>query len=268
MDDGARTLADAVRVLEREAGRGVRAVACTSHLRASDLRTGAAAERLDRLDAARAALHAAPNATGHDRPALLGGVELMLDEPGLDLSAPRLALGASSCVLVEFPRGASPVGAERELARIRAAGRVPLVAHPERCADMTPALAARWKAAGALLQGDATTFRLAGGGARTARARALLAAGAYDVLASDNHGDDRSLAGARDWLLAHGAAEAAALLTDVNPSRVLAGEAPRPVPPVRVPVTVRGAVETVARALRAALGRGGDPPAASTPPTS
>lgn len=254
VDDGARTLEQAVAVLTRFAADGVRTVATTPHLAASMIRTGAAEARLAAHDAQRAALAAcAPAGLS-----LVGGVELMLDEPGVALDDPRLLLGASRAVLVEFPRGPAPVGIERELARIRAGGIVPVVAHPERYAGVTPAHAAAWRAAGAVLQGDATTFTL--GGERAHRARALLAAGAYDLLASDNHGDERTLAGARERLRAWGADEVAVLLTETNPARVLADQPPLPVPTCVVGAGVWGSVRAW---LTARL-----PAAASVPPSS
>jgi protein-tyrosine phosphatase len=203
-------------------------IALTPHLRASEVGHG--------LAAARAAAHAVLRATLADRVpgvTLVAGFEVMLDDPGVELATEPVCLGSSRAVLVEFPRGAAPVGAERELARLRASGLLPVVAHPERCADVTPARAAAWRAAGAALQGDATTLALGGGRGR--RARALLAAGAYDLLASDNHGDERSLVTARALLAAHGADDVAALLTESNPARLLADEAPHAVRPVLLP---------------------------------
>jgi protein-tyrosine phosphatase len=60
----------------------------------------------------------------------------------------------------------------------------------------------------------------------------LLQRGLVDVMASDNHGDSRSLATARDWLLEMGAGEQALLLTETNAARILANEPPLPVPPL------------------------------------
>jgi protein-tyrosine phosphatase len=128
-------------------------------------------------------------------------------------------------VLVEFPRGPGlPPNARAELERICHSGVVPVVAHPERYPGCTVAELGRWRAAGAVSQGTAAT--LAAPGRRGDAARALLAAGALDVLASDNHGDGRSLAAARALLDAHGAGDVAALLTAENPARVLRGERP------------------------------------------
>jgi protein-tyrosine phosphatase len=61
----------------------------------------------------------------------------------------------------------------------------------------------------------------------------MLAEGLIDILASDNHGDSRSLGAARAWLEEHGADEQLDLLTRVNAERVLADEDPLPVPQFR-----------------------------------
>jgi hypothetical protein len=60
----------------------------------------------------------------------------------------------------------------------------------------------------------------------------LLEAGLIDCLASDNHGDRRSLAAARVWLEEMGADDHAQILTHGNAARVLADEPPIPVPPL------------------------------------
>ena len=63
-------------------------------------------------------------------------------------------------------------------------------------------------------------------------ARGLLEHGLADCLASDNHGDSRSLASAWRWLDELGAADQAKLLTTTNPARLLANEFVLPVDPI------------------------------------
>jgi len=60
----------------------------------------------------------------------------------------------------------------------------------------------------------------------------LLTAGLIDCLASDNHGDRRSLAAARLWLEELGATDHAQILTHGNASRLLADEPTLPVLPL------------------------------------
>ena len=225
VDDGARTAAAGAAVLARFAADGVRTVVFTPHARASAVGrvglTDAPAVRAA-FDALRAAAPAAV--------ALRLGREVMLDEPGVDLAAcPDALLDGGPAVLVEFPRGPVPVGGARELARLRAGGLRPILAHPERYADATVAGVTAWRCAGVAVQVDATT--LCGTGPRARLARALVGAGEADVLASDNHGDGRSLAAARAWLTEQGAGDVADLLTRENPERLLRGDDPVALPP-------------------------------------
>jgi protein-tyrosine phosphatase len=154
----------------------------------------------------------------------------MLDAPGVDLRAPHLRLDGSTAVLVEFPRLSVPPTAAGELYRLRASGVVPVLAHPERYWGCSTSLVAEWRRAGAVIQADAT-MPLAGGPIGR-MARALLEEGLVDCLASDNHGDVRSLAAARDWLEELGAGEQAQQLTHANPERLLRSEPVLPVAPV------------------------------------
>jgi protein-tyrosine phosphatase len=76
------------------------------------------------------------------------------------------------------------------------------------------------------------TAALLGKGSIASVARALLDAGLVDLFASDNHGDSRSLATGRDWLLQVATPEHAELLTRTNARRLLAGEPLLPVAPL------------------------------------
>jgi hypothetical protein len=61
-----------------------------------------------------------------------------------------------------------------------------------------------------------------------------VAAGLADILAADNHGDERSIATGRRFLEAQDAAEQAELLTAVNPRAILDDSPLTPVPPVEI----------------------------------
>lgn len=224
VDDGARTIEQSLDVLRRFAAGGVRCVVCTPHLVASE----ASVVPLERYRERHTQLQAlAPAGLVIQR-----GWEIMLDRPGMDLTDPVLALGASRAILVEFPRGTLPSGTTDELARLRRSGVLPVVAHPERYGGASVALVREWRAAGAVMQTD--TAYLLGGGERAALAKQLLAEGLVDVLASDNHGDTRSLAAARTWLEELGAHDQARLLTEVNPGALLSDQVLVPVPPVKL----------------------------------
>jgi protein-tyrosine phosphatase len=225
VDDGSPSIAVSVGVLERFRDAGVETLVCTPHLTASE----AGRVRHEEYAARFAELCAAAPAV----PALRLGFEIMLDVPGADITAPHLALGGSRAVLVEFPRAGVPPGSTAELRRLRDSGVVPVVAHPERYRNCTADLVREWREAGALIQTDG--MMLLGGGPPARLAREMLTDGLIDCIASDNHGDSRSLGGVRHWLLELGAPAAARLLTRDNAERVLLDQPPLPVPPVRVP---------------------------------
>ncbi|MEO6444269.1 MAG: CpsB/CapC family capsule biosynthesis tyrosine phosphatase [Gemmatimonadaceae bacterium] len=220
VDDGSRSLDNSLRVLERLAAEGVTAVACTPHLDASQADSAPLEEHGRLMEELRSGAPAGIT--------LHSGFEVMLDRPGCDLRLPGLTLGSSHAVLVELPRSSLPEGADHELLRIRASGLIPVVAHPERYRGVTVDLMHRWREVGAILQGDALMLLSSGPMARLARA--MLEEGVYDILASDNHGDRRSLTTVRSWLREMGGDEQGKLLTEENPRRVLANEPMLPVP--------------------------------------
>jgi len=223
VDDGSPSVDASVPVLEQFAAQGVECIVLTPHLTASQAASAPYERHVEILETLRAA---APTALE-----LRLGWEIMLDEPNVDLRSSRLSLGGSPAVLVEFPRVAVPARAGAELARIRASGVVPVLAHPERYWGCSVERVVEWRAAGAVIQMDVAS--LAGRGTIAATSRALLAEGLVDCFSSDNHGDSRSLASGRDWLLEEATPEHADLLTRTNARRLLDGELPLPVPPLR-----------------------------------
>lgn len=222
VDDGSRSLEQSVRVLERFVADGVTILACTPHLEASRAARAPLQAYRERMVQLRAAAPAGIE--------LRQGWEIMLDLPGADLALPGLAIEGSRVVLVEFARTAPPARSADELFRLRTSGVIPLLAHPERYWGCTPSKVAEWRRVGAVIQTDAAI--LLDRGTMGKLAHALLAAGMVDVLASDNHGDGRSLRATRTWLVEMGASEQAEVLTTENPRRLLAGEALLPVAPV------------------------------------
>jgi hypothetical protein len=82
------------------------------------------------------------------------------------------------------------------------------------------------------MQVDATT--LLSTQSRGQRARAIVAAGLADILAADNHGDERSIATGRKFLEAQDGAEQAELLTVLNPRAILNDGSLIPVPPIEI----------------------------------
>jgi protein-tyrosine phosphatase len=222
VDDGSPTVDVSVPVLRAFAAAGVRKVVCTPHLEASRAATAPYDRHAQILDVLR---RRAP-----DGIELALGWEIMLDVPGADLRSPRLCLGGSSAVLVEFSHGGVPPNAAEELFRQRMSGVVPVVAHAERYRGSSPERVEEWRGVGAVIQVDSAA--LAGRGRAQHLAVELLQRGLVDVIASDNHGDTRTVVTAREWLLELGAEEQASLLTETNAARLLANEPTVPVAPV------------------------------------
>lgn len=225
VDDGSKSVDQSVRVLRRFVDQGITAVCLTPHLTV----TKAAAGPPLAWDTALATLAAqAPRSI-----ALHRGCELMLDRPVTEeVVDRRLTLGGTRYLLVEFSRLVAEGAALNALAQVSRIGLVPVLAHPERYSSCSPETVRQWKgASGALMQADATTIGMPTG--RGDRVRRLLAAGLIDIVAADNHGDDRSLATARD-LLDERSRSAADLLLVHNPAAILADGPTEEVPPVRL----------------------------------
>lgn len=223
VDDGARSAEQAAQVLKRMAGAGVTDICLTPHVLSSMLGRGVPSTH----DHAYAGLTPLAGET----PRLHRGAEVMLDRP-LDpgVASERTAtLGGSRYLLVEFPRLVVFGAVIQALTRVIEIGLVPVLAHPERYACCTVGAVRQWKELGALMQVDATTLLSLHG--RGNRARRLVGEGLADLLASDNHGDNRMMTGAVDLLVEQNGDLQASLLTERNPEAILANEALEAVPP-------------------------------------
>lgn len=226
VDDGSRSVAQSVDVLRRMAARGITDVCLTPHLRATDAPQGPP----PRHTAAFEALLTEAPAT----PRLHRGAEIMLDRP-LPLDAERVrrvSIGGTRYVLVEFSRMVTADVVIMALTRIHQAGFTPLVAHPERYSCCSVEAVAYWRALGARMQVDATT--LLSPQTRGQRARQLVVHGLSDILAGDNHGDDRTIAAGAEFLVAQDGAAQAELLTVRNPGAILRDEPLAAVPPLAI----------------------------------
>ena len=230
VDDGSRTVEQSVRVLREVGEQGITDVCLTPHLTASRAEHGVPAAHDDAF--------AVLAAVAPPEVRLYRGAEVMLDRPlGPAAAANRaIRLNGSRYILVEFPRIVPRDTVQQALRLVAEAGLVPVLAHPERYSSCSVAAADRWRATGAKLQVDANTLLMPR--PRGERARALLGAGMADILAADNHGDDRTLAAAHASLSDHGAAEQAALLTIRNPRAILDDRELEPVEPVTFTVTL------------------------------
>ena len=225
VDDGSETVDQSVAVLAQFKKQGVTALCCTPHLKASEFGQ-APCEELDEL------MEELRVQAGDNTPRLVRGFEIMLDVPSPVVHDRCLTLGGSRYILVEFGRLIPAEPSVEALRRITEQGLIPVLAHPERYACCSVEQAERWRAAGAILQLDATTLTVES--KRADRARDLLTAGLASIIASDNHGDGRSLAASVDWLERHGGSLQAQMLASDNPAAILADREVLPVPPMRI----------------------------------
>lgn len=224
VDDGSRTVEQSVRVLDVMKEQGVTAVCLTPHHTVGHLSRGLPPSH----DAAFAALSAA----APDGVRLHRGVELMLDRavtPEVQ-HHPEVRLAGTRYILVEFGRLTAVNSIGNALHQIAQLGLIPLLAHPERYAGCTPDAVRHWKSLHAVMQVDATTILASRGRGR--RARDLLAAGLADIIAADNHGDDRLLGTAYRFLCEAGGSSAADILSRRNPLAILEDGELEPVPPL------------------------------------
>src|SRR4029078_11274370 len=109
---------------------------------------------------------------------------------------------------------------------------LPILAHPERYSACSVPAVRHWKSLGAKMQVDATTVRPPQ--ARGQRARQLVAEGLADILAGDNHGDERTVATGARFLLAQDGSEQVELPATLNPGATPADRPLTPVPPLRI----------------------------------
>jgi protein-tyrosine phosphatase len=222
VDDGARTLEDALEMARALVDLGFTAVAPSPHARPEYAPPAVVEAKLVEL---RAALDAARI------PLTLGrNAENFLDDDfvrGLGTPQARM-LGPGRYVLVEVPYTSPVPSLPDVLFRIRTRGVTPVIAHPERCLEFErKGRAAEAVRTGALLQLDVGA--LTGRYGPTARklARTFLDDGLYALGATDLHGP----VGAREWvgaalaeLKGRAGEQAFGRLMREHPTRLLAGE--------------------------------------------
>ena len=239
VDDGARTLEEALESLERLRQEGIGALVTTPHLDGSlTLSEEGFQKRMKEVDTAWLDLKAAADRS-YPEMVLLRGHEVMLDVPHPDLSDPRTRLGGGPFVLVEWPGLRVPPGAEQVLERLREEGYRLILAHPERYHGLDERLSmpGRWRESGALLQMNYGSLVGRYGDAARRKALTLLERGWVDLFSTDFHGRShlsiylRAVQEAMEEFEALGQFH---LLAHTNPARILQGKEPEPVPPLQV----------------------------------
>lgn len=226
VDDGSRSVEQSVKVLFEMARQGVTDVCLTPHFQAVRAEGGPPAAHHRAFEALRGQ---APQ-----MPRLHRGAEIMLDRP---ITRPvalarNVTLAGSRYILVEFPRLVAHDTVSKALSQVAELGLVPILAHPERYSCCSVDAVRHWRSLGCRTQVDATTLLTSQ--ARGQRARLLVSEGLADILAGDNHGDDRTVATGARFLRAQDGFDQVDLLVRRNPASILADGELFPVPPLRI----------------------------------
>jgi protein-tyrosine phosphatase len=226
VDDGSRSVDQSLKVLDTMASLGITDVCLTPHLLAGRTEYGPPQAHQRAFEELRARAPFTPR--------LHRGAEVMLDRPipRPVALARNVTLGGSRYILVEFPRLVAYDTVVSALSQVVDLGLIPVVAHPERYSCTSVDSVRHWRSVGAKMQVDATT--LLASQARGQRARQLVSEGLADILAGDNHGDERTIATGARFLAAQDGAEQVDLLVVRNPSAILEDKEVLPVPPLRL----------------------------------
>jgi protein-tyrosine phosphatase len=226
VDDGSRSVEQSLAVLREMAEQGITDVCLTPHLPASRAEAGPPPAHQRAFEAL---LAEAPSL-----PRLHRGAEVMLDRP---LTRPvalarNITLAGTRYILVEFYRLVAHETVSKALTQVLELGLIPILAHPERYSCCSVEAVRQWRGLGAKMQVDATTLLTSQ--ARGQRARQLVVEGMADILAGDNHGDDRTVATGARFLRAQDGGEQVELLVVKNPAAILQDAPTAPVPPLRI----------------------------------
>ena len=229
VDDGARTIEDSRELASKAASEGITAIAATPHVRHDYPTTP------DRMEAEVAALRRDFSEQGIPVEILHGGeVDLQAMRALSQDDLRRFTIAQNGrYLLVEFPYRGWPLDLEQTLFDLALSGFAPILAHPERNAEVQaePGRLSPFVDRGGLVQITAASLDGRIGRRSRQAAQELIEAGLAHILASDAH-----LPEIREVGLAAAAEalddELARYLTQAAPSAIVAGEAVPP-PPAR-----------------------------------
>jgi len=237
VDDGARTVEDALEGIDRLWDAGVRKMITTPHLDGSLTHTPSHLQgRLEQIGAAWEKLEAEAR-TRYPSLVLHRGYEVMLDVPDPVLTDSRIHLADTPFVLVEWPRLQVPPATTAVLGTFREMGIRIILAHPERYRglDSEVKIAGGWREMGALLQVNYGSLVGRYGDGPRRRAATLLERGWADLFSTDFHGRPHLplyILEAERAMVRIDGGEQFELMARRNPALVLEGKDPLPVPPL------------------------------------
>lgn len=229
VDDGTRTIDEALAMVETMLHDGVTTLAATPHVREDYPTTASAMETA--VDELRSKLHHLGLPL-----TLLPGGEIAYDElDRLDADErARFGLGGNPhLLLLELPTLGLPLDLIPRLERLREAGTTVVIAHPERHPDLVGNRETLGSVArtGALLQVTAAALDGRLGRSQRSAAHALVDEGFAHLVASDAHRPGIRAAGMSEAVHALGDPALGRWLTDDAPRALLAGELLPPRPP-------------------------------------
>jgi protein-tyrosine phosphatase len=223
IDDGARSLQEALEMASIAAADGIEQMVSTPHMFNGISHDPQPAEILERVGRLQEAVG--------DKLKILPGNEVHISHEIVEhaLNNRVMKMNQRNYMLVEFPQLSIPYRADDLLWKLREAGVLPILAHPERNAEIQrrPAMVAEMIERGVFVQVTAMSVTGEFGQAARACAEVLLKHNCVHFLATDTHRPARRapiLSKGRDAAAAIiGAARARRLVFD-NPLAVISGE--------------------------------------------
>jgi protein-tyrosine phosphatase len=221
MDDGAKTRADSLKMLELAARSGTTDIVATPHANSRFRYDPAVID--EQIADLNASIEGIRIHRGCDFQLDVGNIEDVVANPR------KYAVNGHAYLLVEFPHTLRNPHADRILKHLMDAGLTPILTHPERIPFLQTRIddLARWVGNGCWLQLTAGSITGAFGRQAQRFSDALMSRGLVQVVASDAHDCTHrppSLAEAYDALtLRYGVAAIKPLFVD-NPRAVIAGE--------------------------------------------
>lgn len=236
LDDGSADMDESLAMAHIAAASGIRGIVATPHFRGEEQGLAQLPKILSRYR------HFARALAQTEIPiTVYPGAEILClpQTPRLARQKELPTLADTNYLLVEFYFDESAEYMDGILRQIHDCGYRLVVAHPERyCAiQRDPVLANRWSRMGYALQLNKGSLLGAFGDRVQCTATALLEDGSIRLLASDAHSIARrttDMRPLRQWLSRECPAEAAAILLEENPRRLIRGEELLPTGPVRL----------------------------------
>jgi protein-tyrosine phosphatase len=228
VDDGARSLDEALEMARIAAADGIQQMVCTPHMFNGISNNPEPSEILDRVGAFQSAIDAAGAAAGFR---VLPGNEVHVSHEIAEQARTNRVtkLNAKNYMLVEFPTMSVPLGSDELFYRLQLNGVRPILVHPERNSQLQarPSMIAKFIERGVYIQVTAMSVTGEFGGAAKACVDTLLKHNCVHFIATDTHRPERRppiLSKARDAAAAMIGEEGARRLVWDNPLAVVTGE--------------------------------------------